>query len=93
MALQAAKGIDIGFEDDSTAAPVKADPVLVQELIKRKGTHVSAEDLAYYKEDTERQKNMCAASDRVIAISRAMASLIVKHFDIDPRKVRQVYKG
>ncbi|RLB83750.1 MAG: hypothetical protein DRH17_00930 [Deltaproteobacteria bacterium] len=66
---------------------------MVHDLIKRKGTPVDPHELALYTADTERQKAICAKSARIIAISRAMNSLVVKYFDADPQKVRHVYNG
>lgn len=65
----------------------------VHDLINRKGTPMDPQESALYTADTERQKNICARSDRIIAISRAMAPLIVKYFDADPKKIRHIYNG
>jgi 1,4-alpha-glucan branching enzyme len=66
---------------------------LVQEVVRRKGTALDLSEQAMHETDMARQRSLCAMSDRVIAISKAMASYVARFFDADAKRVRLVYNG
>ena len=69
------------------------DVALIHDLIKKKGTSVDTKELLRYSEDTKRHRSLCARSDRIIAISKALISLIEKYLGAHTQKIRLVYDG
>lgn len=66
---------------------------MVHEVSRIKKVAIDAADRVLYHEDTRRTIGLCAKSDRIIGISQAMVSLIVRYYGPDTQKMRLVYNG
>lgn len=67
-------------------------PVTYDVIVKKKANTV-IDDLCDYRSDIARTKQMCENSDLIITTSNAMVSLVMKHYDVNRRKLRMVYNG